>query len=89
MNEDDKLKKLLEKKDCYILDENKNSIPATIEEWSAFRSKEENKIVKQDMIDNHLVSTVFIGIDSNYAWSKDYDPHKPHIFETIDRKSVV
>jgi hypothetical protein len=59
----------------YILDENKKVIPATREEWSNFRENLENKIVKQENVGEHCVSTVFIGLDHDFL--EDY----PHIFE--------
>ena len=75
----------------YKLDENKNVIPSSLEEWSNFI---ENKlpsnywIVDQETVDGYRVSTVFIGLCHNF------DPYSkvPIVFETMifdhDDKSV-
>ena len=58
----------------------KNVIPATIHEWGRFREKEENKILKQEYIDNYFISTVFVGVQLNICFEKE---EKPHVFETM------
>ncbi len=69
----------------YILDENKNVIPASILEWRQFLENDyDNKIVNQEEISNYVISTIFLGIDHNPEWSPEVDEnYKPHIFETI------
>lgn len=61
----------------YILDENKNPIEATREEWGMFRENPENLIVKQETIKGVKISTVFLGLDHNY-WGG-----APILFETM------
>lgn len=66
----------------YKLDENKNAIPCSVEEWSLqLRKMKKNntKHVAQEMIGDILISTVWLGID--HQWINDA-PH-PLIFETM------
>ena len=74
-----------EKKDKYILDENKNIIPATLLEWGEWlENAGDKKIVKQENVGDYFISTVFLGLDHN--WISDLyktDSHRPHIFETM------
>lgn len=70
-------KDFLQKKDKFILDENKNVIPATLLEWSEFLEKtHKERIVKRTEINGLRVSTVFLGIDHSFNGSLD-------IFETM------
>jgi len=66
----------------YILDENKNVVPASMEEFEEFISSKA-KIVKQETIEGkngnrYFVSTVFLGV--NYAMSST--DKRLAIFET-------
>ena len=76
----------------YKLDENKNVVPCTIEEWAKQRELmriENTKHVAVDFVKSKWVSTVWLGIDHNtMTWTASKD-HAPHIFETIvfDRNS--
>ena len=73
-----KFMKSRENKDFYILDENKNVIPATLFEWGEYlQNTHEERIVKKENIDDYVISTVFIGL--NHSYSGIY----PHIFETM------
>lgn len=77
------LKKFNEKKDKYILDKDKNVIPATLLEWAEFLETTNNeRIVKKDTIGKHHISTVFIGLDHNDCVGKE-KVNKPSIFETM------
>lgn len=52
---------------CYmILDEDKNLIPATVLEWGRFLEIPSNKIVKRDMVDQAVISTVLLGVDLGF-----------------------
>lgn len=80
MNEAE-LKKLYEKKDKFILDEDKNIIPANLLEWGEFfENHDKKRIVKQEIVEDKFVSTVFLGLDQSWYIDKD---HKPLIFETM------
>jgi hypothetical protein len=70
---------------CYILDDNKNPIPASFDEWAHWLAVDPNrKIVKQDYLPNNImVSTVFLGMDHNFGL---FDPSilfNPILFETM------
>lgn len=73
--------------DWYILDENKRAIPATAQEASAFLENFENKKVKQEVIGNNKLSTVFLGLDHRFG------DGPPLLFETMqfpcDNEGVV
>ena len=73
---------LLDRKPYFILDENKNAIPANAIEWGDFFENRTNRIVKQEMVNDCWVSTIFMGIDHNPCYFKE-DVHHPHIFETM------
>lgn len=60
----------------YKLDENKNAIPCSYQDYSSYITIE-NRIVKQEKFDHYLVSTVFLGI--NHAPSVG----TPELFETM------
>lgn len=77
------LNDILTREDKFILDENNNVIPANLIEWGKFFENTGRRIVKQEIVNDKTVSTVFIGIDHNFSWRKDYEPHKSHIFETM------
>jgi len=61
----------------YKLGPNKELIPCSLEEWAeSFRV---NQVVRQDVIGDYKVSTVFLGVDHNF-W-KPGNP--PVVFETM------
>jgi hypothetical protein len=61
----------------YILDENKNIIPANMKEYVIW-SAENSRIVQQDTLFNgNLLSTVFLGFDHGYR------SNQPVLFETM------
>ncbi len=67
--------------DYYKLDENKNAIPCSIDEWAECRNKmikEKSKHVAQETINDKWISTIWIGID--HQW---HDKGQPQIFETM------
>jgi hypothetical protein len=76
----DKEQQMLARKDKFILDENKNPIPANLIEWAEFFEDFNNRMVKQEMVDGKWISTIFLGIDHN--WS-DAEGAELHIFETM------
>lgn len=64
-------------KGLYIL-HNRIAIPCdNILEWGFFFEEKENCVVKQEIFDGVLVSTVFLGI--NHAWRGE----DPILFETM------
>ena len=65
----------------YLLDENKEPYPVSLEESYQLFHDLDMKIVQQDKLDNGMfVSTVFLGLD--HDWSDDPD-HVPVLFETM------
>lgn len=73
------------KKEHFILDENKNVIPASLLEWGEFfENTREERIVNRTEINGLRVSTVFLGLDHSFDGSL-------HIFETMvfKKKSEV
>lgn len=60
----------------YKLDENKNPVPCSMEEWGNL-NYEKDLFIKKDIVENHLISTVFVGIPLAP------DIHKPYLFETM------
>lgn len=75
--------KFFNDKSHYILDENKNVIPATLMEWGCFLEKHRlDRIVSREEINGLRVSTVFIGLDHSWL-PRDHKDHKPDIFETM------
>ena len=62
----------------YILDKDKNVIGTNdVNKWGEF-FESAGRILAQDEIGDHLVSTVFIGIDHNFS-----DSGPPIVFETM------
>ncbi len=53
--------------DKWILDEAGTPVKATLHEWAAWFQKSPNRIVKKEHIGESQVSTIFLGIDHNYA----------------------
>ncbi len=81
MNKENILDKF--KVNYYKLDENKNVIPCSIYELQDYFDKN-SRIVKQEIIDDKLVSTVFLSIDHGHPyWSGDPENYKPVVFETM------
>ena len=71
------LDEFLNKKDKYILDENKNVVPATLMEWEQFlENTHKERVVNKTEINGLMVSTVFLGLDHSFDGSLD-------IFETM------
>ena len=62
----------------YKIDENKNVVPATRDEFAVFCNDIENKTVKREDYKNLHVSTVFLGLSHEFNSSK---PGK--FFETM------
>lgn len=79
--------KFLKAKTKFILDENKNVIPATLYEWGEWLENPKNihlRIIKQDVVNDMQISTVFIGLDHGYPeFHEGKDLYKPLIFETM------
>ena len=66
----------------YKLDENKNVVPSSIEEWSNFiegRLPTNYKHIGNDIINHKRVSTVFLGLCYNF----DPFDNTPIVFETM------
>jgi len=64
------------------LDENKNVIPSSLEEWANFIESKfptNYRHVGDEIIDGKRVSTVFIGLTYNF----DPFSHVPIVFETM------
>src|ERR1700684_1996349 len=65
----------------YKLDENKNAIPCSLEEWSKQREemrKSNTKHVASDEINGKWVSTVWLGVNHSFLRKEP-----PLIFETM------
>lgn len=63
----------------YILDDNKNVIPATLMEWGSYlQQNRKDRIVKKEIVNGCKISTVFIGLDHSFSFSPI-----PEIFETM------
>ena len=61
----------------YILDDDKNVIPASLMEWASFfENTDDERIVKRTEINGFRVSTVFLGLDHGFNGLLD-------IFETM------
>ncbi len=66
----------------YKLDENKNVVPSSMEEWASFinRDSDQNyRHVGDEVVNGKRISTVFLGLCHNY------NPHSkiPIVFETM------
>jgi hypothetical protein len=62
----------------WILDENHDIVKATLMEWAQWMEVHSNKIVEQTKIEGYMVSTVFLGLDHNFAGKGP-----PVLFETM------
>jgi hypothetical protein len=71
---------LMTKKDKFILDENRNVIPANLSEWSTFIEEKKKRRVAKDKVNGKRISTVFLGIDYNFD---EGEGRPPHVFETM------
>lgn len=61
----------------YLLDENKDPYPVSVEEGMKLQDDIDMKIVKQDKIGNVFISTVFLGLDHSL------ESNLPILFETM------
>jgi hypothetical protein len=72
--EDDHFRKALDKflkeYSHYILDENKNAIPAGVEQWEEWYKKA-NNIVAETTIGDIYIITVFLGVDEQFPFKKE------------------
>lgn len=65
----------------YKLDDNKNVIPCSAEEWEKLREEmfmNATKHIADDEINDKRISTVWLGLDHKFVGS-----NKPHVFETM------
>jgi hypothetical protein len=76
------------KKILFILDENKNVIPANVFEFGSFFEDGKNRIIKQETINNKLVSTVFMGINHNFTPGGKLKVFETMVFENDDFKDL-
>jgi hypothetical protein len=70
-----------QQKEHFILDDEKNAIPATLLEWGEWMEEarsDKKRIVGKDTINQHLISTVFLGINHSF-----FPGAAPCIFETM------
>lgn len=58
----------LNRRKYYTLDDNKNVVPCTIEEWGKLydENRQAKKIVNQEYVDNYFISTIFLGINHSF-----------------------
>jgi len=72
----------------YILDERGYTKPVEVLEWSKWFGKFENRLVERTKENDFSVTTIFLGIDSNYERFFDpLAPQEPILFETCVLKS--
>ena len=78
-------KDFVKRKDKYILDKDRNVIPADLLEWGEFlENTHDERIVNRTELNGLRVSTVFLGLDHGYPqWSGHTENYKPKIFETM------
>lgn len=69
----------------FILDDNGNPVPISDAlQWAKWFNKTERRIVAKTEIDPGVeVSTVFLGLDHNYAMMSDPMKYKPVLWETM------
>lgn len=74
----------------YVLDKDKNVIPAKTLGWAEYFENSKNRIVKQEDVGDCWVSTVFLGIDHAFPGLSELDQpdenYKPIVFETMIKK---
>lgn len=63
----------------YILDKDKNVIPATMEEWGEFFEKPDRYLFSTKFENSVTVSTVFVGLPLGFTQDKE----NPLLFETM------
>ena len=79
----------MQRNDQYILDDQRNVIPATSTyQWGEWiENNRDKRIVKQEEIDGFWVSTVFLGLDHNYQepqmGPEGIEEYHPEVFETM------
>jgi len=61
----------------WILDENRRAVPVDMMTWARWMNSAE-RIVKQETIGDYWISTVFLGLDHNYA-----EEGPPILWETM------
>lgn len=61
----------------YVLDENKQVVRATLDEWAKFFENREARRVARTELPGHVVSTVFLGLDHQFG------DGPPLLFETM------
>jgi hypothetical protein len=62
---------------CYFLNEDKSYRQCSLEDWQNQRRTTEGLSMVSDIVDEHWVSTVWVGID------RGFDMDKPLVFETM------
>lgn len=70
----------------YKLDENKNVIPCNNKEWGEQRelmARTNTKHVGEEIINDKIISTVWLGLDHNTLLWTGSKNHPPHVFETM------
>jgi hypothetical protein len=64
--------------DWYILDDENKTIKASMHQWAKWIENNRNKkVVKQEVINDQKLSTVFLGLDHSYGGGP------PLLFETM------
>lgn len=53
--------------DHWILNDEGQPVKATLDEWAVWFETSKNRIVRQEVVNGIKVSTVFLGIDHNFA----------------------
>ena len=67
----------------YILDENRNAIlEPDLFRWADWLETHDRR-VRSEMIGQYLVSTVFLGLDHNFALMPGEESERPILFETM------
>jgi hypothetical protein len=64
----------------WILNESGEVIPASLMEWAMWFEKNPQRVIQQDYIEDHKVSTIFEGLDIYYGL---HDSRRPIVFETM------
>lgn len=64
----------------YILNESGEVIPASLFEWAFWFEKNPQRVIRQDYIDDHKVSTIFEGLGTNRMY---FPNQRPIVFETM------
>lgn len=64
--------------DFYKLDDDRNPVPCSLEEYGDMCKEAGSRVVKQETVGAHKVSTVFLGIDHRFSGDSP-----PIVFETM------